>query len=370
MPADPLTDLRRLFTWRSAEHHAATCAALERNHLTAVASMINGKLDAGVRAELERLPDDAYLAIMRGPDTFHAALYGPAEELAGKVARWICAERAAIGTLGPARAAAVADGTLRAAGCHRDVEIAGGRVVATRHAPCVPGTRIALDFTSELPARLRTRFAERTLAAPGPRDRAATTAKLTAAFQLLDAASPRASDFVHRMTDVICCRTAPGDGRFFTASDQSTLGVTHLINTHVARKTASEVASELVHEAIHQAVFRHELFSPLLADPELGLEQVTSPWTGAVLDLHAYLHACFVWYGVASLWRLPAAAALPPPGRQRDVARDGFARRPLAQLGRLADRLPWALSAVIADMTDEICSRAEAARSRPVNRRQ
>jgi hypothetical protein len=29
-----------------------------------------------LRAELERLPDDAYLAILRGADTFFAARYG------------------------------------------------------------------------------------------------------------------------------------------------------------------------------------------------------------------------------------------------------------------------------------------------------
>jgi HEXXH motif-containing protein len=352
MSADPLRDLRRLFAWRDDGHHAAQLASLERGHLTAVASTLNTRLDAGVRDALEALPDEAYLAIMRGADTCFAALYGPPGELDGSVARWITVERAELG------APATPDGTLRAAGCHRRVQIASGRVVAIDDAPCVPGTRIALDFTSELPSRLVTRFPERILAVPTPEERALTTCKLAGAVALLDAASPLAGDFVRRMTDVICCRTAPGDGRFFTASDQATLGVTHLINTHLARKTPSEVASELVHEAIHQAVFRHELVAPLLPDRAITLEQVTSPWTGAVLDLHAYLHACFVWYGVANLWRLSAAAALPPPGRQREVAEAGFARQPLAHLGPLGDRLPAALRATIADMTDEICAEA------------
>jgi hypothetical protein len=105
-------------------------------------------------------------------------------------------------------------------------------------------------------------------------------------------------------------------------------------------------------------VFRAELAAPLFDDPELGLARVASPWTGASLDLYALTHACFVWYGVANLWRLSTAPASPAVARQRQVAEAGFAKQPLAQLGALAGRLPPALGAVIDDMTREICAAA------------
>src|ERR1700749_116393 len=92
-----LSDLRELFSWCDAEHHDARCATLERGQLTAVASTINARLDPDVLAELERQPDDTYLAILRGADTFFAALYGHPEDLAPSVAQWIVAERAVVG---------------------------------------------------------------------------------------------------------------------------------------------------------------------------------------------------------------------------------------------------------------------------------
>ncbi|MEZ4362448.1 MAG: HEXXH motif-containing putative peptide modification protein [Kofleriaceae bacterium] len=336
-------ELLHLFEWRDPAWHRHTCATLERNHLEAVAARVNRLLPDDVRAELDALSDDSYLSLLRAPEVFHAAFYGPRDRLAASMQTWIAVERAALAAPTSLR------GAVPAATLDRVVTAADGVVTNIE-----PLTRVAagpaLDTTSDLPGRLVTRFPDRMLVRPIEQERRAVVAKLEAAFALLPRVSPLADGLVRAMTQVICARTAVEDARFYTASDASTLGVIHLTNAHLDRKTPAQVASELVHEAIHQALFRWELQHALLARPEAATAKVTSPWTGAKLDLYAYVHACFVWYGVANLWRQGGAPDDLSVVRQRRAAEVGFQHDPLARLGPHADALSPALQATLTAM--------------------
>lgn len=360
-------ELLELFEWQSEPASRRSRAALERAHLESVAGRVNSRLPAVVLAELEALPDDSYLALIRSPEVFHAAFFASVSstsasagsganasaELAAKLSAWIAVERARLG------AATSLDGKARSAGCDRVLFAGGGVVRAIEELPRLvtggPGPGPVLDLASELPARVITRFPERVLVTPSPEETALTVAKLEAAWRLLRALSPLAHQLVGDVTQVVCARTAVSDERFYTASDATTIGVVHLANAHLPRKSAAEVASELVHEAIHQALFRWELRHRLLEDAALATEKVRSPWTGATLDLYAFVHACFVWYGVANLWRQPNAAgdladAL-TVARLRRTAEAGFAQRPLDRIGSLQRALSPALRSALAAMT-------------------
>ncbi len=352
-------ELLELFEWQSAPASRRCRAALERAHLESVAGRVNSRLPAAVLAELEALPDDAYLALIRSPEVFHAAFFASAganananAELAARISAWIAAERASLG------AATSLDGKARSAGCDRVLFAGGGVVRAVEELPRLvtggPGPGPVLDLTSDLPARVITRFPDRVLVPPSLEETALTVAKLEDAWRLLRALSPLAHQLVGDVTQVVCARTAVSDERFYTASDATTIGVVHLANAHLPRKSAAEVASELVHEAIHQALFRWELRHRLLEDAALATRKVRSPWTGATLDLYAFVHACFVWYGVATLWRQPNAADLADAltvARLRRTAEAGFAQRPLDRLGSLQRALSPALRSALAAMS-------------------
>lgn len=354
-------ELLELFEWQSEPASRRSRAALERAHLESVAGRVNSRLPAAVLAELEALPDDSYLALIRSPEVFHAAFFASSStsganssaELGAKISAWIAVERARLG------AATSLDGKARAAGCDRTLFAGGGVVRAIEELPRLvtggPGPGPVLDLASELPARVITRFPERVLIPPSPEETALTVAKLETAWRLLRAMSPLAHQLVGDVTQVVCARTAVSDERFYTASDATTIGVVHLANAHLARKSAAEVASELVHEAVHQALFRWELRHRLLEDPTLATRKVRSPWTGATLDLYAFVHACFVWYGVANLWRQPNAIGDLADGltiaRLRRTAEAGFAQRPLERLGSLQRALSPALRSALAAMT-------------------
>ncbi len=382
LEAGSYAPLLALLEWRDDAQNRSTRAAIERAHLEAVAGRLNSRLPPHVLLELEALPDDAYLTLVRSPDVFHAAFHGPKHELAACLQRWIEVERARLG------AATRLDGTVRAATCDRYVRAEGGRVVSIDELRRLdgggPGPGPALDEHGELPERLLTRFPERLLVTPSPDELEAARQKLEGAWQRLRARAPLAHRLVHDMIQVVCVRTSLEDPRFSTASDPSTIGVIHVSNAHLPRKLACEVAAELVHEAVHQALFRWELHHPLLADRHVATAKVRSPWTGAVLDVYAFLHACFVWYGVANLWRPGAAPDEPSPAaaggaprlasvapefahavadeladelaivRQRRVAEAGFAERPLERLGRHRHMLSAELQAAIEEMTEQV----------------
>ena len=331
-------DLVRLFGWCDDGYHDRRCADLDRAHVNAVAAKLDTKLDATSKATLAKLRDDRYFSLLRGPDTFHAAFYGAAPDLATSVARWVAVE-----TAGPGLVTWL-DGRHASATRDRFVYALRGRITAVELLPWIKGTQIVLDLGSELPERAR--LGVRALASPTPGERDLAVAKLEAALEMLDSIAPLANDLVLRVIDVVCCRSSAADVRFVAASDPTSLGVVHFVNLHLPQVSTIDIASALVREAVNQSLYRWELHHPLLRSSE----DITlrSPWTGAPQDLYSFVHGCFAWYAVASLWRL---AGSPRPDFDAEA---GFTRRPLAYIGDLATHVAPSVATAIDDMTHAI----------------
>jgi hypothetical protein len=96
-----------------------------------------------------------------------------------------------------------------------------------------------------------------------------------------------------------------------------------------------------MHEAIHHSLYMAELSSPMVLDSAACAEiRPLSPWTGNLLTVHSYLHACLVWFGLLRLWSRPGAEQLgvEAVGARLEVLRGGFARGSLVT--PIADALP------------------------------
>jgi HEXXH motif-containing protein len=94
-----------------------------------------------------------------------------------------------------------------------------------------------------------------------------------------------------------------------------------LVNPH--RVDEFVLAEALVHESIHAYLFSYEPtarwgLAPGAAEPGV----VMSPWSDRTLDLRAFLHACFVWYGLFFFWSRALELGIAP----RDVALAGLTR--------------------------------------------
>jgi hypothetical protein len=81
-------------------------------------------------------------------------------------------------------------------------------------------------------------------------------------------------------------------------------GLTLLINVQQDRIDSPMLIDAVVHEAIHAAIYVIEsLGEPLVSEPFPPEVKVQSPWSGNALYIDQFAQACFVWWGLANLWR-------------------------------------------------------------------
>ncbi len=172
--------------------------------------------------------------------------------------------------------------------------------------------------------------------------------RVCAAIDALHAV-PAVSDFVTSLTKVIVPRKDGIHPSFYTSSSLRTaVGRAALNNPFGPRISQAMLMSSLVHEAIHAYLYIEEQRRPLVTDWDLAFDAVvTSPWTGGSLSVPTYLHACYVWHGLANLWSLPEmirAVGAPAAQEQRLRAVAGFASgaiTPLSEVRTLVATPVW-----------------------------
>lgn|GEM_PF-6922508 len=88
-------------------------------------------------------------------------------------------------------------------------------------------------------------------------------------------------------------------------SQPDLIGTSTIMNVHSSEATPWYLADALVHETIHCYLFTIEqatgdsLYYKKTKD--LGLT-IQSPWTGRDIEVHFFVHACFVWFGLFHFW--------------------------------------------------------------------
>jgi HEXXH motif-containing protein len=80
-----------------------------------------------------------------------------------------------------------------------------------------------------------------------------------------------------------------------------------------------QTAESVVHEAIHAYLYMLSQTYPWgISDPGYDDKpKVLSPWTGTLLPVSTFLHACFVWYGLLNFWSHALLADTFPSRRVR-----------------------------------------------------
>ncbi len=300
---------------------------------------------AGVAAAaldaLHGLPDAGLVRVLGAPETYfqlgEAARAPEADDLLDHMRGWVDAERArATPGYRPHRPAwsALGDAYFPAQGRAYRAPRAGGIPVdgaspyARRPIRASAFRRIAFGPVEMLSAEAL----------------ADTVDKLERALAGLGRISPAARDFVGQVVRVIMPRRDPVNAAFYTSSSsRDFIGLVKLVNPHLPKITPATLTSSLVHEAIHAFLYMRELQRPLVLDrAALADVQIRSPWTGGALSAVTYVHACFVWFGLARLWSLPGAAEVygaAEAERQRARALVGFERGADGPLAPVAAQL-------------------------------
>ena len=105
-------------------------------------------------------------------------------------------------------------------------------------------------------------------------------------------------------------------------SMRSAIGRMFITNAYSDVWTFENLADTIVHEAIHSLIYKLELVTPFHTDYSAALTaRAKSPWSGRLLPLRSFVHACFVWYGLYRFWSLNQTTASNPYCLQ---SRNGF----------------------------------------------
>jgi hypothetical protein len=161
---------------------------------------------------------------------------------------------------------------------------------------------VPLDFDSAFAFPARCGGEVLSLLPPGCRDQARRA--VGDALEALRPMRPVAFDFVTGLTVRLAVRAEEAQpGRFTSGSYGQYPGLTLLTNPLAPTADIAALIDALVHEAIHSALFRYEaVHGPLTRESTPTEVALCSPWSGRPLGCNQYVHACFVWFGLRSLW--------------------------------------------------------------------
>jgi hypothetical protein len=192
------------------------------------------------------------------------------------------------------------------------------------------GEHIAFDFGSPYLPMYDLSFDRRAvpirLMADNEVDRALRD--IRAAYQLLAVECPVVVAFIESFTAVISFRVDEARSAPDCGSLSECPGRTIITTAPGGHMELAWILEALVHESIHDALLYLSLLQPIGDTEKLG-GMTVSPWTGRKLSLAAFVHACFVWYGLWNFWQQFASAKASMQAwskRRQNVAASGFRR--------------------------------------------
>jgi hypothetical protein len=183
---------------------------------------------------------------------------------------------------------------------------------------------------------------EKLLLPLGESDSQAVRERLADCMTRLSAAVPAAAEFAQTFLTQVSLRFEPAAPTKINSSSFSQyIGLALLVNPHRPAVDVEKFADSIVHESIHSMLFMlEEVESPFLLDRLSAKITVKSPWSGNVINLQAYLHACLVWYGLYWFWRRASSTGVFSAERRQalqDKARSGFLHQPLQLIAQYRD---------------------------------
>lgn len=213
-------------------------------------------------------------------------------------------------------------------------------------APTLHGTTIPIDFSSPF-LSINSYFSDGGFieaTPPSRADSARVVQKLNSAAALLEQVSPLASNFFLAATMSITVYIRPISA-FSSGSSPDLPGRVDLVNPAHELVDTCHLADSLLHEALHGTMYDLEsIDGAFVANYEHKL--LTSPWTGRELDLHTFIHACFVWYGLFNFWKLSSCRSSTASSLRLRTAASGYAHADPASMVGSTDVPPDIVRAI------------------------
>jgi hypothetical protein len=156
--------------------------------------------------------------------------------------------------------------------------------------------------------------------------------RLSRVFDMIRSISGNVLKLIESVLKVISIRKDMRDPNGFSSSSwPGLIGTIALTNSHRLDISDKCIADAIIHESIHSLLYMIECFEPFyISTTAASRLKATSPWSGKLLYLHSYIHACFVWFGLWCFWSLVSESEHLPDDQTtffRDRACRGFIGR-------------------------------------------
>jgi hypothetical protein len=260
-----------------------------------------------MRDSLETLPPEGKLRFMAAPETYYriAQLRKEPTESIVRLCKFLNGETALYGCGIADKQYWTALGDFYYSGANGREESAEKDSVTwvedqNFRAPRLAGT-IPIDFFSPNIASTRAVMYSDQLVEFSPAERVAVCRQLEEAFNRIEQTSEHAARLIKDFVKVIIPLKVIGS----SGSTSQVAFPGRVLLRGLEHMTLGKLASALVHEAMHQLLYIVEYAGKFVVR-DLGAKRparVSSLWTGRELELHSFIHACFVWYGLSQFWR-------------------------------------------------------------------
>ncbi len=317
MYQETVESLPSIFAWQDATStfDAVQASALEYANARLMRALerveaVDSELARSIRDCLQGLPQDAVVRFATAPEILYRTAALRQERNAARHIWFLCntlmAERALAGKgEGATRPCWTALGDFYFSGGRTDpaVDLRDSQWTAEINAcaPLLAGS-VPLDFVS--PLAEATTPCQSPFQPYTPEQIKTVSNTLQHSFDRITSVQP-AAQIIARFTKVIVLRKDKPAGH---SSSSMTSFPGRMLLRNPEHGNVGDLASSMIHESIHHFLYAVE-FSGLFVAAAAG-SPVRSPWSGRELELHSYLHACFVWYGLARFWHKQLGANL------------------------------------------------------------
>lgn len=126
--------------------------------------------------------------------------------------------------------------------------------------------------------------------------------KIERALANLENGLPVAFQYCLQSIGSIIVRDTAAGSEYSSASCDGWMGAIMLTNVQSKSVNLLSVVESILHEAVHLLIYKWEVLYGFFFD-RTSLDYAESPWTGQKILLENYVHACFVWFSLLSLWK-------------------------------------------------------------------
>jgi hypothetical protein len=313
--ASMLHKIPAIFAWEESKDHLANLQVLARSvALRRLRSALEhiGRYDQdlgrSMRSAFEALPVEGKLRFISAPETFYRITLLRKEPVDAIISlcNFLNGEAAfhGLGPIDKDYVTALGDFYYSEDPPQRFEDI-NGREAHAAYAPRFAET-IPIDFASPNCATVQESDDKREYLSYSADEKAVVCEKLDEAFSQIERVSEAAAYLIKQHIKVVIPLKA-AQGGYGSTSQPHFPGRVLLRGVEIC--PPASLATNLVHESIHQVMYILEWGGPFfIEDADARAVRVKSLWTGRDLPLHSFIHACFVWYGLANFWTQTAAS--------------------------------------------------------------